>query len=161
MTCGGSSTPEVQRLLAVLAAGKRVGEARTAFGEGAAAMAATARSLVTVERDPERAAQALERLGAFQNVELLVGEWQALLPPRGPFELLFHDAGDFKRVPYATGELVVGMLMPGGLLVIDDMTPCRAGADPIREWISGHSRLEATELSTTPSTSLLLAARRA
>lgn len=62
MTGGGSSLPEVQRLLAVLAAGKRCAETGTALGEGAAAIASTARSLVTVERDPERAAVAARRL---------------------------------------------------------------------------------------------------
>ena len=51
MTGGGSSLPEVQRLLAVLAAGKRCAETGTAFGEGAAAIASTAVSLVTVESE--------------------------------------------------------------------------------------------------------------
>jgi protein-L-isoaspartate O-methyltransferase len=88
MTHGGSSLREVQELVAVLAVGKRVGEAGTAFGEGAAAMAATARSVVTVECDPERAAIAEDRLRSLANVELLVGEWQEHLPPRAPFELL-------------------------------------------------------------------------
>lgn len=46
MTGGGSSIPPVQRLLAVLATGRRCAEAGTAFGEGAAAMAGTAASLV-------------------------------------------------------------------------------------------------------------------
>jgi predicted O-methyltransferase YrrM len=49
MTGGGSSLPEMQRLLSVLAAGKRCAEVGTAFGEGAAAMASTAKSLLTVE----------------------------------------------------------------------------------------------------------------
>jgi protein-L-isoaspartate O-methyltransferase len=70
VTGGGSSIPEVQRLLAVLAAGRRVGEAGTAFGEGAAAMAETACSVFTVEHDGERAALAVERLRTFSNVEL-------------------------------------------------------------------------------------------
>ncbi|CAN5184348.1 hypothetical protein BH20ACT13_BH20ACT13_25660 [soil metagenome] len=52
MTGGGSSIPEVQRLLSVLAAGRSVAEAGTAFGEGAEVMARTARSVVTVEIDP-------------------------------------------------------------------------------------------------------------
>ncbi len=42
MTGGGSSLLEVQRLRAVLAAGRRCAEVGTAFGEGAAAMASTA-----------------------------------------------------------------------------------------------------------------------
>ena len=49
MTDGGSSIPEVQQLLRVLAADRRVAEIGTAFGEGAAMMAETAREIVTVE----------------------------------------------------------------------------------------------------------------
>jgi predicted O-methyltransferase YrrM len=87
-----------------------------------------------------------------------VGEWQDLLPWRGPFELLFHDAGDFKRAPTESGELVLGLLEPGGLLVLDDMTP-GPEFDPLREWASGHPLLRATEVLTTPRTSALLIAR--
>ncbi|TML59697.1 MAG: hypothetical protein E6G22_12595 [Actinobacteria bacterium] len=61
MTAGGSSIPEVRRLLAVLAAGKRAAEIGTAFGLGAEALASTAREVVTVEVDPERAREARAR----------------------------------------------------------------------------------------------------
>ena len=94
MTAGGSSTPEVQRLLAVLAAGRRAAELGTAFGDGALAIASTATSLVTVEIDEERAARARERLSGFANVELHVGDWREVLPARGPFDLVFLDSGD-------------------------------------------------------------------
>ena len=160
MTGGGSSIPEVQRLLRVLAAGKRVAEAGTAYGEGSAAMAETAARVVTVECDAERALTAAERLAPFEHVELLVGRWQELLPPRAPFDLVFHDAGDFKRAPDEYGDLVLDLLAPGGLLVLDDLTPGRAGPDPIRGWASGHGRLAASEILTTPTTSALVIARR-
>jgi predicted O-methyltransferase YrrM len=62
LTGGGASLVEVQALLRVLAVGKDVAEIGTAFGDGAAAMADTARSVVTVERDPARAAQARQAL---------------------------------------------------------------------------------------------------
>lgn len=91
MTAGGSSIPEVRSLLRVLATGKRAAEAGTAFGEGAAAMAETALEVVTVEREPERAQAAAARLAPFSNVELLAA-WEDLLPPRAPFDLVFHDA---------------------------------------------------------------------
>ena len=61
----------MQALLRVLAAGRDVAELGTAFGEGAAALAETARSVVTVELDPERAALARDRLAGFDNVEAL------------------------------------------------------------------------------------------
>ncbi|HSI97804.1 MAG TPA: class I SAM-dependent methyltransferase [Gaiellaceae bacterium] len=159
MTGGGSSIPEVQRLLSVLAAGRCAAEVGTAFGEGAAAIAATARSLVTVELDAERAAVAAERLVPFANVELLVGDWRELLPPRGPFELVFMDGGGFKHSTREDDERVVSLVEPGGLVVLDDLTPGRPGPDPVREWAFDHARFRAVEILTTPRTAALLLAR--
>lgn len=159
MTAGGSSIPAVQRLLAVLAAGRRAAEAGTAFGEGAAAIASTAASLVTVELDPERAAVAAERLSGFPNAELLVGDWHDLLPRRAPYEFLFLDS-TFKRQPEEDGPLAVSLLAPGGLLVADDFTPNRPGPDPAREFLFAYPELVATELLTTPETAAIVAARR-
>lgn len=159
MTAGGSSLPEVQRLLAVLAAGRKVAEAGTAFGEGAEAMARTAKTVLTVELDPERAAVAAERLAPYPNVEFLVGDWRELLRPRGPFELVFLDGGGFKHAPEENGDLVFSLLAPGGLLVMDDLTPGRPEFDPVRAWAHGHSGLRAAEVLTTPEASALLVAR--
>ncbi len=159
MTAGGSSIPEVQRLLSVLATGKRVAEAGTAFGEGAEAMARTAQSVVTAELDPERAAVAAARLSSYENVELLVGEWRELLPPRGPFGLVFLDSGGFKHEPEGSSDLVLGLLERGGMLVMDDLTPGWAEFDPVRAWAYSHSGLKAVEVLTTPETSALLIAR--
>ena len=159
MTAGGSSIPEVQRLLAVLAAGKRCAEMGTAYGEGAAAIASTAASLVTVELDPERVAAARERLAGFDNVELLEGDWREVLPQRGPFEFLFLDSGDWKEEPYR--QRALELVEPGGLLFKDDMTPDWPGPDPLREWFFGHPELLATEILTTPEAAAIVAVRRA
>src|SRR4029079_5206420 len=76
-------------LLRALAAGRRAAEIGTAFGEGAAAIAETAASLVTVELDPERARAARERLPG--EVTVLEGDWREVL--QGPFEFVFVDGG--------------------------------------------------------------------
>jgi predicted O-methyltransferase YrrM len=154
VTGGGSSLPEVQRLLAVLAAGRRCAETGTAFGDGAAAIASTAASLVTVERDPERAAVAAERLRGVGNVELIVGDWREVLPGRAPFDFLFFDAGRLDEAPE-----VVDLLAPGGLLVKDDLTPDRPGPDPVRALLFGHAELVAVEILTTQRTAAVVAAR--
>lgn len=157
MTGGGSSLPEVQRLLAVLAADRRCAEVGTAFGEGAAAIASTALSLVTVERDAERAAIARDRLRGLDNVELLVGDWREELPQRGPFEFLFFDGGRFEEAPDA-----IELVRPGGVIVKDDLTPGRAvDGDPVRELLFRRSDLVAVEILTTPTTAAIVAVRRA
>jgi predicted O-methyltransferase YrrM len=158
LTDGGSSIPAVQALLRVLAAGRRVAEIGTAYGEGAAAIAETAWELVTVEVDPERAAVAADRLAGRENVELLVGDWRGLLPPLAPFELVFADGG--LRDPGAW-EAVLELVAPGGLIVKDDLTPGRpVDGDPVREFLLRDPRLAAAEILTTPETGAILAVRR-
>jgi predicted O-methyltransferase YrrM len=160
VTGGSSSLPEVQRLLSVLAVGRRCAEAGTAFGEGAAAIASTAASLVTVELDHERAAIARERLSGLENVELMTGDWREELPPRGPFELVFLDGGGWKHDPFRLAPPGVDLLAPGGILVTDDMTPGRPEPDPVRDFLFGHPGLVATEILTTPRTSAIVVAKR-
>jgi predicted O-methyltransferase YrrM len=155
LTGGGSSIPEVQRLLMVLAAGKRCAETGTAFGEGAAAIASVADSLVTVESDPDRAAIAAERLAGFENVELIVGDWRDHLPSRAPFDFLFFDAGRFDQAGDA-----IDLVAPGGLLLKDDLTPNRPGPDPVRDLLFNHPQLVAVEILTTPQTAAVLAVKR-
>jgi predicted O-methyltransferase YrrM len=159
VTDGGSSIPPVQALLRVLAAGRRVAEVGTAFGEGAAAMASTARELVTVEIDPERAEVARERLAGYENAVLLVGDWRELLLPLGPFELVFADGG--LRDPGAW-EAILELVVPGGLVVKDDLTPGRpVDGDPVREFLLRDPRLAAVEILTTPDSAAIVATRLA
>jgi predicted O-methyltransferase YrrM len=152
LTDGGSSIPAVQALLRTLAAGRDVAELGTAFGEGAAAMAETARSVVTVELDPQRAAAARGRLAHLSNVELVEGDWRQL---RGTFGLVFVDAGA------DDWEAILDLVAPGGLLVKDDLTPGRpTDGDPVREFLLRDVRLAAVEILTTPSTAAIVAVRR-
>jgi predicted O-methyltransferase YrrM len=157
VTGGGSSIPAVQALLRVLASGRRVAEIGSAFGDGAAAMAQSAREVVTVELDPERITLARARLGGIANVELLEGDWHDLLPPRGPFELVFADGGLRSRADY---EALLPLLATGGLLVKDDLTPGRAAdGDPVREFLLRDPRLAGVEILTTPRTAAIIATR--
>ena len=142
-------------LLRVLAAGRDVLETGTAFGEAAAAMAETARSVVTIELDPERAAIARARLAGFGNVEALEGDAYALLRGRGPFGLGFADANGYDW------EAIVGVVGPGGLIVKDDLTPGRpVDGDPVREFLLRDPRLVATEILVTIEMAAIVAVRR-
>ena len=154
MTGGGSSIPAIQALLRALAVGRDVAELGTAFGEGAAAMAETARSVVTVEVDPDRAAAARERLAGLPNVEALEGDAYELLRGRGPFGLVFADDGAYDW------EAIMALLAPGGILVKDDLTPGRpVEGDPVREFLLRDRRLRAAEVLTTATTAAIVAVR--
>lgn len=159
MTLGATAVPEVRALLRVLAAGRDVAEMGTAYGETAAAIAETARSVVTVELDPERAAIARERLSGLANVELVEGDVFEQLPGRGPFDLVFVDGG-LRPVSEEKWDAILALVEPGGLLVKDDMTPGRpVEGDEIREFLLRDPRLVATEILVTPEWAAIVAAR--
>jgi predicted O-methyltransferase YrrM len=115
---------------------------------------------VTTELDPERARIARERLADLPNVEFLEGDWRETLPSRGPFELVFLDAGGWKDDPFGKGQAALDLLGPGGLLVKDDMSPGFTAPDPVREWLFGHADLVAVEILTSTKTAAILATRR-
>lgn len=158
MTGGSTAIPEVQALLRVLAAGRDVAEMGAAYGETAAIMAETARSVVTVENDPERVDVARERLAGSENVELLEGDVWELLRGRGPFELVFLDGG-LRPVTDERWEAILALVELGGLLVKDDMSPGRPiDGDEIREFLLRDQRLAATEIVVTPGMAVIVAA---
>jgi protein-L-isoaspartate O-methyltransferase len=73
LTGGATAVPEVQALVRALATGRDVAELGAAYGETAALLAETARSVVTVEHDPERIVAARERLRGLARDPRLAG----------------------------------------------------------------------------------------
>lgn len=165
-----SCIPEVGRLLHVLAGQHRGGliaEIGTGCGVGAAwivsALAPGAR-FVTIEIDSERAAAAQSLFAAYPNVRVVHGDWRAILD-QAPFAMLFADGGKAKA--HAPEELLAA-LQPGGLLVLDDLTPesqwpaeWRGQLDPVRAFWLNDPRVAATELLVTPKDAVIVATRRA
>lgn len=130
-----------------------------AFGETAAVLAETARSVVTVERDPERVAVARERLAGLAHVELLEGDAFERLHGRGPFGLVFVDGG-LRPLTDEKWDAVFALVEPGGFLVKDDMTPGRpVEGDEVREFLLRDPRLAAAEILATPDMAVIVAAR--
>ena len=160
-----SCRPEVGRLLHVLAGSRgreRVAEIGTGTGVGAAWIVSALQPgtpFFTAELDPVRAAAARELFADDENVHVLEGDWREVLPREAPFDLVFFDAGKHLR-PREDGELVVGLLAPGAIAVLDDLTPGLAGADPVREHWLFHPDLAAAEVLTTPESAAILAVRR-
>jgi predicted O-methyltransferase YrrM len=159
LTDGATAIPQVQALLRVLAAGRDVAELGAAFGETAALMAETARSVVTVERDPERAAVARERLAGLAGVELLEGDVFEQLHGRGPFGLVFVDGG-LRPVTQEKWEAILALAAPGGILVKDDMSPGRpVEGDEVREFLLRDPRLASAEILATREMAVIVAAK--
>lgn len=156
MTGGATAIREVQALLRVLATGRDVAELGAAYGETAALLAETARSVVTVESDPGRVAVARERLSGLANVELLEGDVYEQLRGRGPFGLVFADGGR----PF-DWDAILALTEPGSLIVKDDLTPGRpVDGDDVREFLLRDSRLAAAEILAAPEMAVIVAARR-
>jgi predicted O-methyltransferase YrrM len=159
VTRGATAIPEVQALLRSLAVGRDVAEMGAAYGETAAILAETARSVVTVELDPERAAIARERLAGHANVELLEGDVYEWLSGRGPFGLVFVDGG-LRPVTEEKKEAILTLVEPGGILVKDDLTPGRpVEGDEVREFLLRDPRLAAAEILATPEMAVIVAVK--
>jgi predicted O-methyltransferase YrrM len=153
---GATAIPSVQALLRVLATGRDVAELGAAYGETAALLAETARSVVTVEDDPARVAVARERLADLPNVELLEGDAYEQLRGRGPFGLVFADGGR----PY-DWDAILALTEPGGLIVKDDLTPgLPVEGDDVRECLLCDPRLAAAEILAAPEMAVIVAAVR-
>jgi len=145
-----SCSAETGKLLQVLAGARgleRVAEIGTGCGVGAAWILSAldpAVSFFTVELDAERAAAAAELFADDPAATVLHGDWQDVLAQEAPLDLLFADGG---RAKYH--EELVGLLAPGGMLMLDDLTPGYGDPDPIRELWLAHPRLVAVELQVS------------
>jgi predicted O-methyltransferase YrrM len=118
---------ETGRMLAALAGSldARVLEVGTAIGYSALHMAEALRqgSIVTLERDPARIAQAtdyLGRAGVADRVQIVEGDARETIPGlEGPFDLLFLDATKGEYRDYL--ELAEPKLTDRALLVVDNL----------------------------------------
>ncbi|GAA1236335.1 class I SAM-dependent methyltransferase [Kitasatospora nipponensis] len=166
-----SCRPEQGRLIQALAqgAGARIGESGTGCGVGLAWLASGAAPgvrLVSVERDPVRAALAAEVFAGRPQVEVVHGDWTELYG-RGPFDLLVLDGGGQGKDAGPAAD-PLRLLAPGGTVVVDDFTPT-TGWPPLHEgkpdtarlhWLE-HPALRATEVRLAPDLGSVVATLRA
>lgn len=165
-----SCRPEQGRLLSALAAGaRRIGETGTGCGVGLAwlvsGMAPDA-TAVSVERDEVRAEASAQLFAALEpQVRVVCADWTAIAE-HGPFDLLVLDGGGQAKDDGDAAD-PAALLRPGGLLVIDDFTPCR-GAAPVFDgapdtarlhWLD-HPLLRTVEVPLAPDLAVLIGARR-
>jgi predicted O-methyltransferase YrrM len=119
--------------------------------------------LVTVELDEMRANAAQSLFDGIPNVSVLLGDWSQLRE-HAPFAMLFADGGNAKDA----GVLdLIEMMQPGGLIVLDDLTPLerwpdewQGWQDPVRTFWLNDERVVAAEVRVSPTSAVLLATRR-
>ncbi len=117
---------ETGRLLATLAATRSgtMAEFGTGCGVGTAWLRSGLRGdtsrIVSAELDPKLADAAAEIFHDDPQVEVVSADWSTLLD-KGPFSLLFLDSG---KPSAASPDKVHGLLEEGGIVVLDDFTPC-------------------------------------
>ncbi len=134
-----SCDPRVGRFLAVLAAAVpahgRILELGTGCGVGLAWIvhgldARDDVEVVSIERDPGSVACA--RRGEWPGfVSIVEGDALEVVPESGKFDLVFADSEGGK---WEGLDRTIAALGPGGLLLVDDMTPAR--------WESEHHRVK-------------------
>jgi len=160
-------TGRLLRVLVQATGARRVLEIGTAVGYSGLWIAGGLQgegSLLTMERDPARAARAranFERAGVAARVSVIVGDVTRYLHKvAGPFDLIFQDGDKALYGPLL--ERLIALLRPGGVLVTDNVlwggavvpgyAPDRAGdahAETIaayNERLAGDTRLLTTIL---------------
>jgi predicted O-methyltransferase YrrM len=146
--------------------GETIGEIGAGCGVGTAWLVSglppNAR-LVTIDSNEDLVESARLQFIDHSGVEILSGDWREILD-HGPFAMLFVDVAGVKQ---SSIDEVVDALRPGGLAVLDDLTPMdqwsanwQGTPDSVRDAWLNHRRLRATEIFVTPGSAVILATRR-
>lgn len=159
---------ETGRLLATLAATRSgtLAEFGTGCGVGTAWLRSGVRNdarILTAELDPKLAEAAAEIFESDDQVEVLAADWSTMRD-KGPFSLLFLDA----REPKDSGaEIIIDLVEPGGVVVLDDFTPCSSWppvyegrVDTLREQWLTDERFTTAEVMVAADASVLIATKR-
>jgi predicted O-methyltransferase YrrM len=159
---------ETGRLLATLAATRTgtMAEFGTGCGVGTAWLRSGVRGdarILSAELDAKLAEAAADIFTDDPQVEVLAADWSTLLD-KGPFSLLFLDSGEPTEVDV---DSVADLLEEGGIVVLDDFTPCElwppisyGRVDTLREQWLTDERFTAVEVMVAPDASALIATKR-
>jgi predicted O-methyltransferase YrrM len=159
---------ETGRLLAALSATRTgtMAEFGTGCGVGTAWLRSGLRgdaTILTAELDAKLADAAAEIFEDDPQVEVRSADWSTLLD-QGPFSLLFLDSGEPTEVGV---DRVADLVEEGGLVVLDDFTPCEmwppvtyGRVDALREQWLTDERFTAVEVMVAPDASVVIATRR-
>jgi predicted O-methyltransferase YrrM len=159
---------ETGRLLAALAATRTgtMAEFGTGCGVGTAWLRSGMREdtrIITAELNAKLADAAAVIFDDDPAVEVLAADWSTLMD-QGPFSLLFLDSGQPSEVGV---DRVADLVEPGGIVVLDDFTPCEmwppvsyGRVDTLREQWLTDERFTAVEVMIASDASAVIATRR-
>jgi len=162
-----ASRTETGRLLATLAATRTgtIAECGTGCGVGAAWLrsgAPKSTRVITAELDPELAHGVMDMFSE-DDIDVMHADWSSLAE-HAPFSLIFMDAASAKGWPR---EQITELLDQGGMIVLDDFTPCptwppltRGRVDTLRfDWLSDE-RFTSVDVMVAEDTSVLIAVKK-
>ena len=159
---------ETGRLLASLAATRSgtLAEFGTGCGVGTAWLRSGVRGdvqILTAELDAELARAAAEIFTDDDQVDVVAADWSTLRD-KGPFSLLFLDAHESGG---STADDVVDIVEPGGIVVLDDFSPCASWppvtdgrVDVLREQWLTDERFTTAEVMVAQDAAVLIATKR-
>ena len=162
-----ASRTETGRLLATLAATRTgtIAECGTGCGVGAAWLrsgAPKSTRVITAELDPELAHGVMDMFSE-DDIDVMHADWSSLAE-HAPFSQIFMDAASAKGWPR---EQITELLDQGGMIVLDDFTPCptwppltRGRVDTLRlDWLSDE-RFTSVDVMVAEDTSVLIAVKK-
>ncbi|HEY5821547.1 MAG TPA: cytidine deaminase [Propionibacteriaceae bacterium] len=162
-----ASRTETGRLLASLAATRTgtIADCGTGCGVGAAWLRSGAPKttrVITAELDPGLA-HGVMQMFERDDIDVMHADWSSLAA-HAPFSLMFLDASSARGWPR---EETVDLIEEGGMIVIDDFTPCptwppldRGRVDSLRlDWLSDE-RFTSVDVMVAEDTSVLIAVKK-
>jgi predicted O-methyltransferase YrrM len=158
------------RSLAAAHSGGIIGEIGTGAGVGTAWLVSGMRAstrLVSCDIDEALVRSARQLFRDNPSVEILCGDWEEVLAPLGPFDLLFFDANAHAVLSSPGGwTRTIDCLKLGGQVVMDDLFPVelwpdswKGMTDHKREFCLANERLAGVEVRTSATTVSLIGTR--
>ena len=116
--------------------------------------------LISCDIDRVLADGAAAFFAPWPNVEIRCGDWETVLAPAGPFDLLFFDANAaIVLARQDDTDWLVNLLTVGGTIVMDDLAPVemwpddwKGMTDHKREFCLCNARLAGAEVRTSATT---------
>ena len=164
---------EVGHLLMTLAAtvgNGSLGEIGTGAGVGASWIVSGLSSestFHTVELDSRLAESVATLFRPYKNVTVMNQDWRLDFKDHGPYDFLFADGGGVGGTEPENWGGIAALLVPGGIMVIDDLTPeelwpleWKGNPDSKRELAFRSGYFISHEIRSRPDVSTLVMVRK-